>query len=397
MSSYAGPQVVSSNLILDLDAANPKSYRYAENLLTYSQGITSANGWGFGANTTFVSSSNTAPDGSNTATSTYGNGSSANEYIVKQSTYAANTWYTASCWARLSNGTTPTGGTILSISYTTDVLGTSTRSTVPCNGNLTSTWQRFSTTFFNVAPGLYSAFLCADQNNTATIEVWGAQVEHGNTMNQYTATTSSIVTSSNTWIDLSTYKNNGTLANTPGFSNTSTMSFSGFSRANNYVTLGNLPSTLPQMTVEVWVNIVPLINSSIGYIIGQRNSAFRLMHGSSNFQWACATTNNGWYTTGTTLTSSSVTVYNVWNHVVVTYDGSYNRIYVNGVLQGTSTPAVSGNVSMASLGGLYIMQTDSANLDNASGQLSVARIYSTALTQEQIVSNFNAMRGRYGL
>ena len=397
MSSYAGPQVVTSGLILDLDAANPKSYQYAENLLTYSQQINSGNGWGFGANSTIISSSNTAPDGSNTASSWQGNGSSANEYVTKQATYAANTYYTASIWARLASGTNPgASGGIISANYSYNVIGNTTRSVVPFT-RLTSTWQRYATTFFNVVPGNYSTYFLADQDNTATIEIWGAQVEHGNTMNQYTATTGSIVTSSNTWIDLSSSKNNGILANTPGFSNTSTMSFSGFGQANNYVSLSNLPSTLPQLTVEVWVNLTSTNNQAIGYIIGQRNSVFRLMYTNSNFQWACATTNNGWYSTGTTITSSPVTVYNVWNHVVVTYDGSYNRIYVNGALLGTSTPAVSGNVSMGSLAGLYIMQTDSSNLDNASGQIGMARIYSTALSQEQIVSNFNAMRGRYGL
>jgi hypothetical protein len=204
--------------------------------------------------------------------------------------------------------------------------------------------------------------------------------------------------SGTTWIDLSTSKNNGTLANTPLYSSSNgSIVFSGYGGANNYISLSNLPSTLPQLTVEVWVNLLYSGNQGVLYIIGQRNSAFRLMYGASNFNWVCATTNNSWYSTGTTLSSNSVTVYNVWNHVVVTYDGSFNRIYVNGVLQGTSTPAISGNILMSSLGGLYIMQTDASNLDNGSGQLSIARIYNVALTQEQILQNFNAQRGRYGL
>ena len=107
MSVYGGPQVVTSGLILDLDTNNTKSYQYAENLITYSSSMTLANSWGVGPNTTFISSSNTAPDGTSTAYSFQGNGSSGNEYVTKQAGYAANTYYTASIWARLANGTNP--------------------------------------------------------------------------------------------------------------------------------------------------------------------------------------------------------------------------------------------------------------------------------------------------
>ena len=93
MSVSGGPSIVTNNLLLNLEIFNPKSYSYSENLIVYSQAINSGNGWGIGSNTTFITSSNTAPDGTLTASSFYGNGSSANEYVVKQVPYTANTWY----------------------------------------------------------------------------------------------------------------------------------------------------------------------------------------------------------------------------------------------------------------------------------------------------------------
>ena len=200
------------------------------------------------------------------------------------------------------------------------------------------------------------------------------------------------------WTDLSTSKNNGTLANTPLYSSSNgSIVFSGYGGANNYISLSNLPSTLPQLTVEVWVNLLYSGNQGVLYIIGQTNSAFRLMYGTNNFSWVCATANNAWYTANTTLSTSALPVTGVWNHVVAVYDGTNNKCYVNGVLSGTSSGIASGNVSMSSLGGLNIMKTDAVNVDNGSGQLSIARIYSTALTQEQVLQNFNATRGRYNL
>jgi hypothetical protein len=161
--------------------------------------------------------------------------------------------------------------------------------------------------------------------------------------------------------------------------------------------LSNLPSTLPQLTVEVWVNLLYSGNQSVLYIIGQTNSVFRLMYGTNNFSWVCATANNAWYSPGTTLNTSTLTLIGVWNHVVAVYDGTNNKCYVNGVLSGTSSGSVSGNVSMSSLGGLNIMKTDAVNLDNGSGQLSIARIYNRGLTADEVLQNFNALRGRFGI
>ena len=150
---------------------------YAVNLTTYSaQMIPSL--WSYGPNSTYLGEA-TSPDGTLTASRVVGNGSGGNEFVAKQITYAANTIYTASIWARLESGTVPTAGAILTISYTNDGIGTQVRAVVAFNGNLTSTWKRFSVTYTNITAGSYTAFFIADQNNTAVIQCWGAQVEAG--------------------------------------------------------------------------------------------------------------------------------------------------------------------------------------------------------------------------
>ena len=67
MGTNYNPQIVTSGLVLAIDAANPKSYSYAENLLINSQNM-SGSGWGPG-DLTVTSSPVLAPDGSNTANS----------------------------------------------------------------------------------------------------------------------------------------------------------------------------------------------------------------------------------------------------------------------------------------------------------------------------------------
>jgi hypothetical protein len=297
---------------------------------------------------------------------------------------------------------TSNNGTTILNSYASGDFSNGSFSITPESNNwvrLAVTWTVSSNVGITTRIGLFNVGAQSyDGNGTSGAYIWGAQLEKNTTPNRYVTTTSSAIVSSNTWIDLSTSKNNGTLANTPPYnSSNGSIVFSGYGGANNYISLSNLPSTLPQLTVEVWVNLLYSGNQGVLYIIGQTNSAFRLMYGINSFSWVCATTNNAWYSANTTLSTSSLTSIGVWNHVVVVYDGTNNKCYVNGVLVATSSGIASGNVLMNSLGGLNIMKPDAVNLDNGAGQLSVARIYSIALTQEQIIQNFNANRGRYGL
>jgi len=422
MSVFGGPSNVTTGLVLNIDAINSKSYSYAENLYTFSQQFDQAT-WGKAA-VTYTANNITAPDRTLTAGLLQETSAAATaHWLTFFNTLTANSTYTASCYFKsYSNdrrfflqmnsagggGTgyagmaTSNNGTTILDSYANGDFSNGSFSITPESNNwvrLAVTWTVSSNVGITTRIGLFNVgSQNYDGNGTSGAYIWGAQLERNTIPNRYVTTTSSAIVSSNTWIDLSTSKNNGTLANTPTYnSSNGSIVFSGYGGANNYISLSNLPSTLPQLTVEVWVNLLYSGNQGILYIIGQTNSAFRLMYGINSFSWVCATTNNAWYSPGTTLNTSTLTLIGVWNHVVAVYDGTNNKCYVNGVLLGTSSGSVSGNVSMSSLGGLNIMKSDASNVDNGSGQLSVARIYSIALTQEQIIQNFNANRGRYGL
>jgi len=92
------------------------------------------------------------------------------------------------------------------------------------------------------------------------------------------------------------------------------------------------------------------------------------------------------------ITSGTV-VPGVWYHLVGTYDGSVQRLYVNGVLL-TSSGAVSFNTTefSAQIG----CQVNGFN-QYWNGNISSAKIYNRALTAIEILQNFNASRGRYGI
>lgn len=84
-----------------------------------------------------------------------------------------------------------------------------------------------------------------------------------------------------------------------------------------------------------------------------------------------------------------------WNHLVITYDGSYVFFYKNGV-QTNSTAWARGpmpsNTDPLSIGANYFDLTSDTR-----GEIDVAKIYSRPLTASEVLQNFNALRSRYGL
>ena len=102
-----------------------------------------------------------------------------------------------------------------------------------------------------------------------------------------------------------------------------------------------------------------------------------------------------------------VGVSSVWHHAAATYDGSVWRVYLDGVLDGTSTPQAatpeSGSIQHASLG--TAMNSTGVAAGFFAGQLDEARIWSTARSGAQIASSMNTeittpaagLLGRWGL
>ena len=78
-------------------------------------------------------------------------------------------------------------------------------------------------------------------------------------------------------------------------------------------------------------------------------------------------------------------------YVCVTYSSSGVKIYVNGVLEGTSSSLLGGVVfeSNTRIGYTGI------NTGFFDGNIANARIYNTALTAAQVLQNYNAQKNRF--
>jgi len=209
--------------------------------------------------------------------------------------------------------------------------------------------------------------------------------------------------SGSTWTDLSGNGNNGTLNGgvTYNSANGGGLSFDG---VNGYVSLPNDIVTTSDIrangiTYSAWVNSSN--TAAEQRIIGQKPSIgySDLASGglgiSGNKAKMIAYDDNISYksTIGNTTLQN-----NIWYFIAGTYDMSDKsiRIFVNGKLDGTPIAITTFDRLTANaenlIGTLHTTSTYSFN-----GVISSVGIYNRVLSADEIMQNFNALRGRYGI
>ena len=100
-------------------------------------------------------------------------------------------------------------------------------------------------------------------------------------------------------------------------------------------------------------------------------------------------------------TTDSSTILNKFHHIVGTYDGNNVRIYQNGILK--DTEADDRNVEDESIAIAVAFrratygQSGSTSSNAFIGSVPIARIYTKALSASEIIQNYNALKGRFGL
>lgn len=86
---------------------------------------------------------------------------------------------------------------------------------------------------------------------------------------------------------------------------------------------------------------------------------------------------------------------NTWYYVTIKSDGSNNNyIYINGVQEGYSIQALNITNSPLYMGAPKTYSQGGWN-DNFRGKISTLSLYNTALTNQTILDNYNATKGRY--
>jgi hypothetical protein len=203
----------------------------------------------------------------------------------------------------------------------------------------------------------------------------------------------SYVSGSTTWNDLSGYNYNGTLTNSPTFSNTNggIISFNGTSQ---YIDCGNVLASLTSLSLECFVKFGTQSTSFNGIISKTLSNADGWEIRTGNGQTLTTTDLQFRYVGDNVALGFNTTFTNgVWYHLMTTGRSGSQVVYVNGnqVNSGTSASTPSANTNSLVIGklayaGLY------ANMS-----LGYARIYNRVLTSTEILQNYNATKTRFGL
>ena len=195
--------------------------------------------------------------------------------------------------------------------------------------------------------------------------------------------------------------NNTITANSLTYNSNGSFSFGG----SDYCTVGSIPGSFSSFTVSVWFNSTSVSNyrnpidcnySSYPGVTG--NVGPRLEQNSSgNLVWVVSgnSTNNS-VADAFTVQSSGLSA-NTWYNAVITWTNGNANTYLNGVpvTVGASTP--SGFVG--TFGSVVIGKGFSLGGTERSfvGQVPNVQIYNRALSASEVLQNFNAIRGVYGI
>jgi hypothetical protein len=90
---------------------------------------------------------------------------------------------------------------------------------------------------------------------------------------------------------------------------------------------------------------------------------------------------------------------NTWYHAVVTYDKSYQRMYKNGieVYNRAQSGDMGTNSVVLSMGARGVDSGGNSGYNFFPGQIPVVKVYKKALTANEVATNFQALRYRFGI
>lgn len=417
MSLHHSPRIVTDNMVLCLDVANKKSYDYKENRYPYSEqlerlGFTRSSYTKYSSggpyNNSYVEitvTDSTAPyqwDSLNTITIPAGT-IAVFSAVVKNVSLSYNKIYLR-CWSGTGRAFTSVAHQI-AFDFTTKQTSVSS-GTILSHGFIDEKngWYRIWFTAQAEATGYSAVSLYQTAANGSVYRLSALQVAFNPELSDYAPTNGTAIIPSTVY-DLSGTGNTGTLVNNPIYNKSGYLTFTqtattAINYANNssYYFLNREAYTLEFL---IMANTLPAYNTWRRILHRESNPGT----GRDGYNFWVDGRANGTdiafyherFVAGVNISVGISLPYattgSSWNHWVITYNGSELRMYRNGTL--VSGPVADTRNITNNTAPLYIASQGGAT---ASGiDIANAKIYSTALSEDQVKQNFNAIRGRFGL
>jgi hypothetical protein len=202
----------------------------------------------------------------------------------------------------------------------------------------------------------------------------------------------SYVSGSTTWIDLAG-TNNGTLTNGPTFNTGSggSIVFDGVDDYGSFNIDASNIYNVGELTFSVWYKVTSSgADTSLLEIGGNYNNwsfYWDLLDSTGTLSFSIT----GNYSSRVTATTNTKT--GAWFNSCGTFSANSAKIYTNGILENTRN-----SISLLNQTGIKEgrIANDSQN-HRMGGNVATAQIYNRALSAQEVLQNYNATKGRFGL
>jgi hypothetical protein len=198
-------------------------------------------------------------------------------------------------------------------------------------------------------------------------------------------------TSGTLWRDLSGNGNNGTLINGPTFDsgNNGSLVFDGI---NDYTTIDTTVGS-GDFTFNIWLRRQST-STSASFLFGryadsvERGCMFYILNNILSFRIAAAVSGDRTVNMTSTVTGSN------WTNVVASATRTSNvLLYRDGVFDvQTNISSQQGNIPT-----LRYIGTANGGIWFLNANVGIVQVYNRALTANEIIQNYNATKGRFGL
>lgn len=234
-------------------------------------------------------------------------------------------------------------------------------------------------------------------SNGFTISPAQSLITDGMVLRLDASDTNSYNGSGTTWFDI---KNNYdfTLTNSPLFNSLGYFDFNG---TNQYAIIPHDSALKPtsELTIEQWLSADDWTSGdSVNY-----KTSLSCTQGGGYAHYIWSGTWRSYVRVGGSyqIPTFDVSGLTGWHHFVTTFDGRYTKLYVDGVLVDTEDLGTSGNVIGYDADNSIVIGTEAAGTPGAieakywDGKISTTLLYNRALTQMEVLQNYNATKSKY--
>jgi hypothetical protein len=224
-------------------------------------------------------------------------------------------------------------------------------------------------------------------------------VTSGLTLNLDAGDVISYPTTGTSWYDVSYVNNNATLNNGPTFVSSGVSSSILFDGSDDYVSGPNLLNGATKATLCGWVKRSSTSSQISFGVLDYPNLPTDkrieiVWYSDGNLYGEVGNTQNDWVNTTQTVNNTN------WHHISFVYDGTQPtnttkvKLYFDGVLKTNAGSAGTIQSSVSTTGPMVIGRR---NTGYNSGNISTVQFYNRNLSDAEILQNYNALKGRYGL